>query len=229
MVNGEGPRERKAQGKGSLHPLLASSWAAEGSEGHALLSSHEPGLMRGPTSMMKALVTLFQEGTRRTSSCTPLDAYDTHHPSPRILAKPPLGTLAKQPRQPPERERAKGSSSRCPSQREPEPGSRGTWRGKRKGCLVAQSCLTLCNPATVALQAPLSMGFSRHISRHIPLSRDISKNTGVGCHALLQGIFPTHRLNPGLLHCRRILYCPSHRGQENTLQSTAPALMQPAE
>ena len=150
MVNGEGPRERKAQGKGSLHPLLASSWAAEGSEGHALLSSHEPGLMRGPTSMMKALVTLFQEGTRRTSSCTPLDAYDTHHPSPRILAKPPLGTLAKQPRQPPERERAKGSSSRCPSQREPEPGSRGTWRGKRKGCLVAQSCLTLqpcdCSP-----------------------------------------------------------------------------------
>ena len=32
------------------------------------------------------------------------------------------------------------------------------------------------------------------------------KNTGVGCHALLQGIFPTQRLNPGLLRCRRILY-----------------------
>ena len=28
----------------------------------------------------------------------------------------------------------------------------------------------------------------------------------MGCHALLQGIFPTHRLNPGLLHCRQILY-----------------------
>ena len=27
-----------------------------------------------------------------------------------------------------------------------------------------------------------------------------SKNTGVGCHALLQGIFPTQGLNPGLLH-----------------------------
>ena len=26
------------------------------------------------------------------------------------------------------------------------------------------------------------------------------KNTGVGCHALLQGIFPTQRLNPRLLH-----------------------------
>ena len=27
-----------------------------------------------------------------------------------------------------------------------------------------------------------------------------SKNTGVGCHARLQGIFPTQELNPGLLH-----------------------------
>ena len=35
------------------------------------------------------------------------------------------------------------------------------------------------------------------------------KNTGVGCHALLQGIFPTQGLNPsllGLLYCRQILY-----------------------
>ena len=31
------------------------------------------------------------------------------------------------------------------------------------------------------------------------------KNTGVGCHALLQGIFPTQGLNPGLPHCRWIL------------------------
>ena len=29
------------------------------------------------------------------------------------------------------------------------------------------------------------------------------KNTGVGCHTLLQGIFPTQELNPGLLHCRQ--------------------------
>ena len=32
------------------------------------------------------------------------------------------------------------------------------------------------------------------------------KNTGVSCHFLLQGIFLTQGLNPGLLHCRRILY-----------------------
>ena len=31
------------------------------------------------------------------------------------------------------------------------------------------------------------------------------KNTGVGCHALLQGIFPTQGSNPGLPHCRQIL------------------------
>ena len=32
------------------------------------------------------------------------------------------------------------------------------------------------------------------------------KNTGVGCHSLLQGIFPTQESNPGLLHGRQILY-----------------------
>ena len=32
------------------------------------------------------------------------------------------------------------------------------------------------------------------------------KNTGAGSHSFLQGIFPTQRLNPGLLHCKQILY-----------------------
>ena len=31
------------------------------------------------------------------------------------------------------------------------------------------------------------------------------KNTGVGCHFLLQGIFPTQGMNLGLLHCRQML------------------------
>ena len=34
----------------------------------------------------------------------------------------------------------------------------------------------------------------------------------LGCHALLQGIFPTQGMNPGLSHCRRILYCLSPQG-----------------
>ena len=38
------------------------------------------------------------------------------------------------------------------------------------------------------------------------------KNTGIGCHALLQGIFPTWELNLGLPHCRWILYQLSHQG-----------------
>ena len=38
------------------------------------------------------------------------------------------------------------------------------------------------------------------------------KNTGVGCHALLQGVVPTQGSNPGLLHCKQILYCLSHQG-----------------
>ena len=37
------------------------------------------------------------------------------------------------------------------------------------------------------------------------------KNTGVGCHFLLQGIFLTQRLNLGLLHCGQILYHLSHQ------------------
>ena len=48
-------------------------------------------------------------------------------------------------------------------------------------------------------QPPLSMGLP-------------SKNTGVGSHFLLQGIFPTQRLNPHLLHCRQILYHLSYQG-----------------
>ena len=38
-----------------------------------------------------------------------------------------------------------------------------------------------------------------------------SKNTGVGCHSLLQGIFPSQGSNPALLHCRQILYHLSYQ------------------
>ena len=43
----------------------------------------------------------------------------------------------------------------------------------------------------------------------------LSKNTGVGCHALLQRIFPIQGSNPGVLHCSQILYCLSHYGSPN--------------
>ena len=40
---------------------------------------------------------------------------------------------------------------------------------------------------------------------------------GVDCHFLLQGIFPTQRSNPGLLHCRQTLYRLSHQGSLNNV------------
>ena len=40
----------------------------------------------------------------------------------------------------------------------------------------------------------------------------LGKYTAVGCHALLQGIFPTQGSNSGLLNCGQILYHLSHVG-----------------
>ena len=67
-------------------------------------------------------------------------------------------------------------------------------------CLVTQSCSTLCN--TMGYNSP---GSSVH-------GDSPGKNTGVGCHTLLQGIFPTQGLNPSLLYCRQIPYYLSHQG-----------------
>ena len=44
------------------------------------------------------------------------------------------------------------------------------------------------------------------------------QNTGVGSLFLLQGIFPTQGSNPGLLHCRRILYQLRHQGSPRILE-----------
>ena len=57
-------------------------------------------------------------------------------------------------------------------------------------------------PWTAAYQAPLSMGFS-------------GNGTGVDCHFLLQGIFPTQGSNLGLPHHRQTLYRLSHQGSPN--------------
>ena len=47
------------------------------------------------------------------------------------------------------------------------------------------------------------------------------QNTGVGSLSLLQGIFPTQELNPGLPHCRLILYQLSHQGSPRMLEWVA--------
>ena len=45
-----------------------------------------------------------------------------------------------------------------------------------------------------------------------------SPTTGLGSLSFLQGIFPTQGSNPGLPHCRRILYQLSHRGSPRILE-----------
>ena len=76
-------------------------------------------------------------------------------------------------------------------------------------CLVARSCPTVCNPTDWSLPGSSVHGDSP------------GKNIGVGCHAFLQGIFPTQKLNPGLPHCRQILYHLSHQGSPKILESVA--------
>ena len=58
-------------------------------------------------------------------------------------------------------------------------------------CLVAQLCPTLCDPMDCS-----------------PPGDSPGKNTGVGCHDLLQGVFPTQGWNPGFLNCRLIAEPP---------------------
>ena len=55
-------------------------------------------------------------------------------------------------------------------------------------CVCVQSCPTLWDPMDCSPP-------SSSVHEASP-----GKNTSVGCHFLLQGIFPTQRLNPNLLH-----------------------------
>ena len=70
--------------------------------------------------------------------------------------------------------------------------------------LVIQCVQLFATPLTVAHRAPSPWNSP-------------GKNTRVGCHSLLQGIFLTQRLNPGFLHCRQILYHLSRQGSLPTV------------
>ena len=72
------------------------------------------------------------------------------------------------------------------------------WKWKK--VLVAQLFPTLCDPMDCS-----PPGSSVH-------GNSPARNTGVGGHALLQGIFPTQGSNPGLQHCSWLLYCLSNQG-----------------
>ena len=73
-------------------------------------------------------------------------------------------------------------------------------------CLDAQSCPTLWDPMDGSLP-----GFSVH-------GDSPGKNTGVGCHALLQEIFTVQGSNSGFPHCWQILYHLSHQGRRPELK-----------
>ena len=55
------------------------------------------------------------------------------------------------------------------------------------------------------------------------------KTTGVSCHFLLQGIFPTQGLNPGLQHCRQIIYQLSHQRGKVKVTQSCPSFCNPME
>ena len=78
------------------------------------------------------------------------------------------------------------------------------------GGLAAKSCLTLAIPWTVACQAPL-------------LWDSPGKKSGMGCHFLLQGIFPTQESNPHLSHCQWILTTEPPGKPGKVRQSQMPA------
>ena len=76
-------------------------------------------------------------------------------------------------------------------------------------CLVAQSGPTLFDPRDCSLPGSSVHGDSP------------GKNTGMGCHALLQEIFPTQGSNLGLPHCRQIIHRLSHQGNSRILEWVA--------
>ena len=75
---------------------------------------------------------------------------------------------------------------------------------------VAQSCLTLSDPMDCSRPgSSFPEIFQARVLEWVAIA--FSKDSGVGSYSLLQGIFLTQGLNLGLLHCRQILYCLSHK------------------
>ena len=79
-----------------------------------------------------------------------------------------------------------------------------------------QSLPTVAGPSSYNLSVNLSVINTFFPFKHWVVKMQIyiytGKNTGVGSHSVLQGIFPIQGSNPGLLHCRQILYHLSHQG-----------------
>ena len=87
--------------------------------------------------------------------------------------------------------------------------------------------LLFATPRTVAHQATVSSVHGIPTRLLCPWDSP-GKDTGVGCRSLLQGIFPTLGSNPGLLHCRQLLYHLSHREAQNFTYSQTQGSPNPA-
>ena len=105
---------------------------------------------------------------------------------------------------------------------------RGVW-GRMDACLCMAGSLC-CSPGTITT---LLIGYVKGSESCLVMSNSLQphgiyspwnslgQNTGMGSLSLLQGIFPTKGKNPGLLHCRQILYQLSHKGSPGILEWVA--------
>ena len=94
------------------------------------------------------------------------------------------------------------------------PPSSGPLSSSQKRALLTKLSLPILPPSAPESESEshsvLSGSLQPH-GLHSPWNSP-GQNTGVGSLSLLQGIFPTKGSNPGLPHCRRILYQLSHKG-----------------
>ena len=74
---------------------------------------------------------------------------------------------------------------------------------------VLPRIMVFSNESALHIRWPKCWSFSFNIS---PGKNFPGKTIGVGCHFLLQGIFPTWGSNPGLPHHGQTLYPLSHQG-----------------
>ena len=72
-------------------------------------------------------------------------------------------------------------------------------------------CVCVCVSVSVSESCPTLRPQGLWLARLFCPWNFPGKNTGVDCHSLLHGIFPTQGLNQGLLHCGRIRYFLSHQ------------------
>ena len=88
------------------------------------------------------------------------------------------------------------------------------YKVRREESCVVHGCIPhiqhMCVCVLVTQSCPTLQPHELQPTRILCLWNSPGKNTGVGCHFLLQRIFLTQGLNPGLLHCRQMLYHVSY-------------------